>query len=86
MIIFLHVLVAVLGIVFTTGAIILPRQQLIRISSVFVGLTFASGTTLVIATRHNIIQTCLTGLIYLAVTVSGIVLASRRLTAKDGSE
>lgn len=77
-----HVLIALSSIVLTGMAYLSPSQRKLRTSYGLVGLTLASGTALVITTHSPLLSSCMTGLVYLGIVMSGILLAQRRLAAE----
>ncbi len=79
MIIFLHVVIALLGIVSATYGYFRPTNTNLRISYSLVAATFASGFYLVWREPATILHMCLTGIFYLSVVSVGIVLSRRKL-------
>jgi hypothetical protein len=83
MVLILHIVFALSSIALTTLAFFLPSSLKIKVSSYLVGLTLASGTYIVIAGHLSIKSVCLSGLLYVGFTISGLVLASRRLAHQN---
>ena len=83
MIVVLHVLIALASIGYTTYLLFAPAKQKFNVAYCLVGATLASGTYLVISTHQPLLQSCVTGLIYLAVTTTGIVAAHYRLVRQE---
>lgn len=81
MITFLHVLVALTSIAYTTFTFITPSAGRLRASYVFVGLTLASGSYLVVTTPAQMLHACLMGLVYIGLVSIGIAGAYIRLAA-----
>ncbi|MBX4190602.1 hypothetical protein KW794_00780 [Candidatus Saccharibacteria bacterium] len=79
MLLVLHIIVALLGISLTTYAFFSPSAYKIKVSYLMVLLTIASGTVMVIKEHLNILSLCLSGLLYVGFTVSGLIAASHRL-------
>ncbi len=79
MILVTHILIALGSLVFTGLTYLMPSRFKLGVSYVFVAATLASGTWLVVASRSAILSSCMTGLVYLAVTWGGIILARRKL-------
>lgn len=77
MILAAHILSAVLSLACTTLVIIHPSQRLFRANYILIGSTTLSGAVLVLATHVHILQTCLSGLLYLAVALLGTVFAHK---------
>lgn len=82
MIIFLHVLIAISSVIYTGYVFFSPSKQKLFISYVFVFLTIASGTYLVMLKPGHLLQSCLMGLAYLGVVIIGIVSAKYKLAQK----
>jgi hypothetical protein len=91
MIVLLHVAVAVAGLVAAAVAYFIPSLLKLRISYALTGLTLLSGTYLVVSNNARILHTCITGLIYTAITFylmhsaqnKLISLSAERLSNKD---
>lgn len=79
MIILLHVLIALASLGFTTYVYFAPSAGRLRLAYSLVGLTVASGVYLVLSKPANMVQACLTGLVYLAVVTVGILAARNKL-------
>ncbi len=79
MIILLHVVIALSSIATTTYAFFFPSKSKLRLSYSFTAATVATGFYLLAAYPAHMIQTCTTGLIYLAVIIVGTVSARYRL-------
>lgn len=82
MMILLHVLIALSSIALSSLTAIVPSKRKIYGSSLLVALTLATGTYLVIAMHAPMLRTCLTGLAYLAVALSGVIVGYRRLATQ----
>ena len=82
MMILIHVLIALSSIALSSITAVLPSKSKIYGSSVLVALTLATGTYLVVAMHAPMLRTCLTGLAYLAVALSGVIVGYRRLAAQ----
>jgi hypothetical protein len=81
MIILLHVIIALLSIVWASFGYIRPNKTNLRVSYVLVALTFMSGFYLVLSEPAQMVRTCLSGITYLAVVSVGILLTRRKLAA-----
>lgn len=77
-----HISIAIASLIITTLTAFIPSSLKVRLSGLFIGATLISGTALVIATHSPILSSCLTGLVYLAIAMTGVIIGSRRL-AKD---
>jgi hypothetical protein len=83
MLILTHIIIATLGLFATGIANIRPSRPLIQSGIALVILTIASGTALVFVSPAHLGQACLMGLAYLAITISGLILAGRRFRARQ---
>lgn len=79
MLIFTHVVIALLGLVQATYGLIKPSQKKLHATYTFTAATFASGTYLVWHLHANILQSCMSGLMYLSLIVAATVAAQYRL-------
>lgn len=83
MILLTHILIALGSIAYSGLTLIRPSKHKIRVSYGFVAATLISGTYLVVSTHSPILSSCVTGLIYLAVVMSGILAAQAKLAAQE---
>lgn len=60
-----------------------PSLSRIRLSYGLVLATVASGTAIVIREHLSILSVCLSGLLYVGFTVSGLIAARRRLARQE---
>ena len=79
MLLVLHIIAALSGIVMTTFSFLSPSPGRIRFSYGLVMLTIASGTVIIVKDHLSILSVCLSGLLYIGFTVSGLIAASHRL-------
>lgn len=82
----IHVIIAVSSIGFTGYTFLSPSKAKLLTSYIWVGLTLATGSYLVIVTPSHLVSACFTGLIYLGFVMSGIVaihIKLARLGAKS---
>lgn len=79
MILILHIFVALTSIISSTVAYLSPTKTKLRTTYGLIALTLASGTYLVWSTHSPLVTSCITGLLYLGVVLSGVVAASRKL-------
>jgi hypothetical protein len=78
-----HIIIASLSLVFTTYLFFVPSVTKIYVAEGLVALTLASGTYLVFAKATNLLQVCITGLVYITVVSVGLVAAHNKLGAKE---
>lgn len=84
MILIIHIVIALMSLVVAGTAFFRPSRLKIQISYGFVAATLASGFYLVWLTKPaHMAQVCLTGLIYLGITLSTIGLAHRRMVKQN---
>lgn len=74
--IILHLLIAFASIILATFALIKPSKLVLKLSYGFVGLTLTSGVYLVSVAPAHMLQACLAGVAYLAVTGVAIIFAN----------
>ncbi len=79
MILIAHVVIALSSIIFASLALIRPNQAKMKINYGFIAATIATGTYLIATMHVNMLSTCATGLVYLAVVAVLSVLAQRKL-------
>lgn len=80
MLIVIHVMIALAGIGATGLTLLSPSRRKLRISYALIAGTIVSGTYLVWVSQGRILQACISGLIYLAITLSGVYLAAGKLS------
>jgi hypothetical protein len=81
MLILLHVLIAIGSMILSGVALVWPSNARVKYSYGLVGLTLATGTYLVWHNHAHLIQSCLTGIVYLSLTTGALVFARRRVLA-----
>jgi hypothetical protein len=89
MLLVLHIIAALGGIIMTTFSFLSPSLPRIRFSYGLVMLTVLSGTVIIIRDHLSILSVCLSGLLYIGFTVSGLIAAGHRLahqTEKSSSD
>ncbi len=79
MIIIVHVIIAILSILWTTYGYIRPTRTNIRASYALVVLVFVSGFYMVWSEPAQMIRACMSGLAYLGVVLLGIMATRRKL-------
>ncbi len=82
MLLLIHIIIALTSIGFSTYLFIRPSRPGISLSYYLVGLTVASGSVLVITLHAPMLQSCMTGLVYLATVFTFLGLANYRLNKK----
>ena len=75
----LHVIIALSSLGFTTFVLLSPSAKKLQTSYALVGLTLVTGTVLVILNPSHMLQSCTTGLLYVAIITVGIVSAQKKL-------
>jgi hypothetical protein len=79
MVILLHVIAALSSIALSGYSVIRPQKSRIRLSYILVGFTLGSGTYLIVSQHARMLQTCISGLVYLAFNFSCLTFAVHRL-------
>jgi hypothetical protein len=82
MVLLLHIAIALLSIIYTAYVYFAPSRGKLRGSYALAALTVATGTWLIIANPAHMVQSCITGLLYLGVIFYGIHLASNKLAVQ----
>jgi hypothetical protein len=83
MLLLTHIISALLSIAFSTFAFFAPTKDRIRGSYRLVVLTLLSGTIIIIKEHVSLLSVCLSGLLYIGYTVSGLIIASKRLAKQE---
>ena len=76
-----HIVIALVSVFYATFVFVAPTSRRLRVAYGWVGLTVASGTILVVKAHAPILQSCLTGLVFIGVSLSGIWLGARKLAS-----
>ena len=84
--VFLHVIVAVFSLIFTSYTYLHPTKSRLKIAYFLVGGTLATGVYLVWSAPAHMLEACMMGLFYLALVSVGIVAARTRLAATQIKE
>lgn len=79
----IHIVIALTSIVSSTYAFIAPTRTKINVTYGLTSLTVASGTYLVASTHSPLLASCITGLLYIGVVLSGIFAAQRKLVRQE---
>lgn len=80
MLLVIHIAMGILSLVLATAAIVAPSMLKLRMSYGLVAATLASGIWLVTAIHAPIMNSCLSGLIYLAAAASLVAISRHRLS------
>ena len=80
---FIHLAVALTSIIVTGSAVARPSRVRLRFSYLMVVLTIISGTFLVGATHSPMLSACISGLVFIGVSLIAIVIAQRRLVGNE---
>lgn len=87
MILLMHILIALSSVAYTTYLYISPSPIKFKVSYGLIGSTILSGTYLVISTQANMVQACLTGLVYTGAMSLAVASAHRKFsTQKNKSD
>jgi hypothetical protein len=70
-----HILIACTSIIFTTYLFIVPSKAKFIVHYSIIALTVMSGTYLVISTHANMLQSCVTGVVYVLAVTLGTIAA-----------
>lgn len=80
MILFTHVVIALLCAIFSIVTYISPSDQRLRISSILILLTLLSGTMLVLSLKTHLVRACMTGLVFVGFSLTALIASKHRLT------
>lgn len=83
MILILHIIIALSSLAATTWLAIWPSKRKMYFSYALIALTLASGTYLVISLHSPLLSSCVSGLTYLALALSGVVVGYYRLARQE---
>jgi hypothetical protein len=78
MIILTHVLIAISSMAYAAYTFVFPAKAKFGLAYILVGLTTLSGAYLIVTTKTNMLQSCLTGLLFIGTNLGGILLARNR--------
>jgi predicted ATPase len=79
----IHIIIALLSLVFSAYVFFSPSKSKLRMSYGLVAMTLISGTYLVISTHSPILSACTSGLIYLSVVMTATIAAQRKLATYE---
>lgn len=78
-----HITIALLSLVTTGLALVLPSRLKLRLSQGLIALTLGSGSYLVLTMHVNLLKVCSVGLIYTAIASYGMVSVQRKLALQN---
>lgn len=79
----LHISIALFSLVWTAVTWFAPSQTKLKTAYGLTAATLASGTYLVISLHQPLVHACMSGLLYLGVSLTGIVADSRKLARQE---
>ncbi len=79
MLLITHIIIALASLVSTGISFVLPSEHKLQISYALIAGTLTSGTVLVVSSHAAVAPSCLTGLVYTAVVLTGVIAAHTRL-------
>lgn len=82
MILLFHIISASVSVIFSTVGVFSPSRAILNITYVFIATTVISGTALIFEKNVSLAHVCMTGLIYLAITLTEVYITNRKLAAK----
>ena len=83
MILPLHIVIVLTSVIYTAVIYFSPTHKKLNISYALVVMTIASGTWLVVANPAHMVQSCISGLVYIGGVFFAIALARRKLAAEQ---
>lgn len=75
-----HVVIALAGLVVAGFGLFKPSRKTIKTTYFLTAATIGSGTALVLVTQSNLMQSCVSGLVYLAATLTATAAARYKLS------
>lgn len=82
MILLLHISIALSSLAYTTYLLFQPSNRKLLVSYGLIAGTIASGTYLTITAPSHILEACVMGLLYTAITLFGTVRVRRTLVVQ----
>jgi hypothetical protein len=79
MLILIHVIIALSSIAYTSYIFISPSHTKLQASYVLMGLTLTTGTYLTWLKPAHMLQSCMMGLVYIAIVTVGILATKHKL-------
>lgn len=75
----LHISIALFSLVWTAVTWFKPSQVKVHAAYGLTAVTLISGTYLVVTTHQALMHACLSGLLYLGVSLSGVIAGQHKL-------
>lgn len=83
MLLLIHIIIALSSVAASAYALIAPSKNKVNVTYGLTAATVASGTLLVITTHAPILASCMSGLLFVAVALSGTFVARYRLARQE---
>ena len=83
MLILIHVIIALSSIALSTFSAFVPSKRRINLSYALIAATLITGTYLVVSLNTPMLRACATGLVYLSVALSGVLVGQHKLAAEQ---
>ena len=81
----LHIIIALSSVIFTGYTSFTPSKSKLQKAYLLVGLTLATGTYLLLTKPTHMVQTCITGLVYIGLVTVALVFARHRLARSENA-
>mgnify|MGYP001611922759 CR=1 FL=1 len=79
----LHIIIALVSIIYTSYVFISPSKMKLYASYALAGLTLVSGSVLLITKPSHLVQSCIMGLVYLGFVIFALVSARHKLASSE---
>lgn len=79
-----HIVTALISLAFTSYLFFFPSEAKLYVAEALVILTLVSGLYLVFSKPANMLQVCVTGLVYLAFVSVGLIATRKKLALHHG--
>jgi hypothetical protein len=86
MILLSHIIIALLSVAYSLYTYFYPSDTKLKAASWLVGATVGTGTLLVLSLRTQLVRACLTGLLFVGLSILGIIAARRKLAYETTRE
>ena len=80
-----HITIALSSVAIATAAFLAPTVNRLKISYVFIALTLVTGTYLVAVHPGHLVQSCISGLVYVAAMTATTALAHNKLARQESA-
>lgn len=80
---FVHITVALSSVAYSTYLLVAPSKTRFRVSYSLVALTLASGTYLTLSHPSHMVQSCISGVIYICFVLAAIIFARQKFAAQN---